>query len=339
MPKNLIFIFGGAIGDALLGVQLAHTLEATGSQSRLTLVSTRKSNFVRQLLELVPQVEYREMVRSDIRSWFVLASLALSPHGVVFLEPFQDRVPQWWKIVARVATLLPGSIEVRCQSRPQAVPARVRTLSYSPQTDNLFSMVARIVPLWGARVVPAPSPSLPTPRDCAIPAKPYLLFHFFAGAYRRSFPIEKVRPLLLSARGQFPLYEFILTCAHQEEATARAMVEGIPGTRIEVSPHARDLLCLLKQSSACIGVASGVTHIASHLSVPSVIMCNLSDPCWLPTYAKKSVLLSARENCGCNGNKTGECNVETPGGGMYRCLYDIKTADIVAEMSNMIFKK
>jgi ADP-heptose:LPS heptosyltransferase len=172
-----------------------------------------------------------------------------------------------------------------------------------------------------------------------MPARPYLLFHFFAGAYRRSFPIEKVRPLLAAARQKFPAHEFVLTCAHQEEVAARAMIEGVPDARVEVSPHARDLLCLLVQSSACVGVASGVTHIASHLGVPSVIMCNLSDPCWLPTYAKNSVLLSAHEYCGCKGNKTGECNVDTPGGGMYRCLYYIKTADIVAEMSNVLFKK
>lgn len=336
MSKNLIYIFGGAIGDALLGVQLAHTLEAAQSESRLTLISTRKNNFVRQLLELVPEVRYRELPRRDIRSWFALPRLALSTHGVVFLEPFQDVVPAWWKIIARAATLLPGSVEARCQSRPRVLPARVRTLSYDPATDNLFSMIAGVAPLLGTRAVPAPVPSLPTPVCSLAPAHPFVLFHFFAGSYRRSFPVEKVRPLLEAARETFPLHEFVLTCAHQEESTARKMVEGVSGARVEVSPHARELLCLLARSSVCVGVASGVTHIAAHLSVPAVVLCNLSDPCWLPSYNPDTVLLYEKVRCRCHGDKTGNCGIVTPEGLVYRCLYDITTESIIAEMHRLV---
>ncbi|MDP2665439.1 MAG: hypothetical protein Q8P23_02195, partial [bacterium] len=64
MPKHVIYIFGGAIGDALLGIQLAHTLTAAQYPGRLTLISTRKSDFVRQIVEMVPEVEYREMPRN-----------------------------------------------------------------------------------------------------------------------------------------------------------------------------------------------------------------------------------------------------------------------------------
>lgn len=339
MPKQFLYIFGGAIGDALLGVQLAHTLEKAYPTGRLTLISTRKSNFVRQVLELVPQVEYMELPRNEIRSWFLLVKFAFSAHGVVFLEPFRDASPVWWKIITRVATLFPGSIEVRCQSRQQEAPARVRVLSYSPKTDSLFSMISRVVHLWIGRSIQTPTPFLPTPVCSHSPKTAYILFHFFAGNYRRSFPIEKVRPLLAVAREKFPSHEFVLTCAHQEESMAREMIVGIPNARVEVSPHARDLACLLKQSAVCVGVASGVTHIASHLGAPSVVMCNLSDPCWLPTYAKNTVLLSAREHCGCNGNKTGECGVKTKEGFVYRCLYDIKTESIIGKMQNIVMPK
>jgi len=335
MPKHIIYIFGGAIGDALLGIQLTHTLSAAKYPGRLTLISTRKSDFVRQIVEMVPEVKYREMPRNDVRSWFALLGLALRPNGIVFLEPFQDVVSVWWKILARTSTLLPGSVEVRCQSRPQRVPGRVRVLSYDPKTDNLFSMISRVVPLWGGRAVPAPIPSLPTPVCPTSLKQPYILFHFFAGSYRRSFPIEKVRPLLEAARMNFPAHEFVLTCAHQEENAAREMIKDISGARVEVSPHARDLLCLLKQADACVGVSSGVTHIASHLDVPSVVLCNLSDPCWLPVYAKNTIQLSAPENCGCHGDKTGECGVKTPGGTVYRCLYDIKTERIIEAMQRI----
>lgn len=339
MPKHFIYIFGGAIGDALLGVQLAHTLEKAYPTSRLTLISTRKSSFVRQVLELVPQVEYMELLHDDIYSWFSLLKFVFSAHGVAFLEPFRDPPPFWWKIIARMATLFPGGIEIRCQSHPQKVPARVCVILYDPRTDNLFSMISRVVPLWVGHSVSILTPFLPVQVCLQGPKNAYILFHFFAGTYRRSFPIEKVRPLLAVAREKFPSHEFILTCAHQEESAAREMISGISDARVKVSPHARDLMCLLKQSAVCVGVASGITHIASHLEVPSVVMCNLSDPCWLPTYAKNTVLLSAREHCGCNGNKTGECGAKTQEGIVYRCLYDIKTESIITEMSRLVVQK
>ena len=190
-------------------------------------------------------------------------------------------------------------------------------------------MIAQVVPLWGGPSVPTPVPYLSVPTCPPASPRPYILFHFFAGAYRRSLPLEKVRPLLVAARTQFPLHEFVLTCAHQEEVAAREMIKGISNARVEVSPLARDLLCLLSQSKLCVGVASGVTHIAAHLNVPAVILCNLSDPCWLPTYSTNAVLLSERAHCGCQGDKTGECRAETPGGLVYRCLYDIPTERII----------
>src|SRR3989338_8802883 len=99
MTKRILFIFGGAIGDALLGVQLARTLVAAGSDATLMLVSTRKNFFLRQLMESVPQAAYRELPRGSVHSWLALAGLALAPHGAVFLEPFQDTVPLWRKII------------------------------------------------------------------------------------------------------------------------------------------------------------------------------------------------------------------------------------------------
>ena len=335
MSKEFIFIFGGAIGDALLGIHIGQVLAAAAPGSRLILVSTKRSSFTRQLVDLVPEVSYREMPKESINSWIILVSMALKPHRVAYLEPFRDQTPFWWRLIAFISTLLPGSVEVRCQMRETSTPARIRVIRYVSKTDNLFTMVEGIVREWGMTPRHA-SPSLPEPRCAPHVGRPYLLFHFFAGTYRRSIPVDHARDLLAAARKEYPKHDFVLTCAHNEEAPARRMAEGMADTRVEVSPPAARLLCLLKQSSLCVGVASGVTHMAAHLSVPSVVLCNLSDPCWLPTYNPDVVLLAAREHCGCRGDKTGECNAETPEGGMYRCLYDIKTTDIVAGMRRLL---
>jgi hypothetical protein len=328
VPKESLFIFGGAIGDALLGIELQHTLEAADADTTLTLLSTRKSGFSRQVALSVPGLNYRELPPRSFGSWIYLLRLALTPHAVVFLEPFQDKVPLWWSVIARVATLMPGSVEVRCQSKPAPVPRHTRVVRYRCQDDNLFNMIARVPALWGTKAVPAPRPTLPEP-ECAQATQPFILFHFFAGAARRSWPKERALPLLKKARAEFPNHELVLTCAHGEEAKAEEMIAGVANTRIVISPSATELFCMLKQAQVVVGVASGVTHIASHLNVPAVIMCNLSDPCWLPTYAPKSLLLSAKSECYCNGDKTGDCNVTIAEGDMYRCLYFIKDEEIL----------
>lgn len=335
IPKKALFIYGGAIGDTLLGIQLAHAIETAGADTKLTLLSTRASGFSRQVAEAAG-VHYQELPREKLLSWILLLRFALSPHAAIYLEPFQDKIPTWWKIIARMTTLMPGSVEAHCQSRSQPVPHRVHVVSYSPQKDNLFEMIAQVPAAWGAAKMASPVPWLPKPQCSQTPERPYILFHFFAGAYRRSFPIEKVVPLLTAARKEFPQHEFILTCAHGEEVAATRMIEGISDARIEISPSAEKLFCLLTQSSVCVGVASGVTHIAAHLKAPSVVLCNLSDPCWLPRYNPEVTMLSERANCKCNGDKTGDCGIETPSGLVYRCLYDISTERIVDAMKAKI---
>lgn len=336
MPRDCLFIFGGAIGDALLGVQLSHALAKAAPESRLVCISTRRSGFVREFLKLVPSLSYRELPPRDLRSWLYVARLLFRPHAVVFFVPFQDRVPWWWRFIARMATVMQGSIEVRCMIQARPTPARVLTLRYDPREGNLFSVVTKVIPLWGGEDVGALQPTLPEPACTEAPARPFILFHFFAGSSRRSWHVDKVRPLLEAARARYPRHEFILTCAHGEEKLAEAMVVGISNARVEISPHPSKLLCLLRQSALCVGVASGVTHIASHLSVPAVVLCNLSDPCWLPTYAPQTVMLAARAECRCKGDKTGECSVETPSGGMYRCLYFITIEEVLGAMGQKL---
>jgi|GEM_PF-5398685 len=335
MPKHVLFIFGGAIGDALLGIQLFHAMQKSDPSSTLTFVATGKSGFSRQVASSIAGISYVELPPRSWRSWARLLSWAFSPHGVVYLEPFRDGVSFWWRVIARVATVLPGSREVHCQSRPAKVPERVRVVAYRCQADNLFDMVTRVPAALGGTKVEPFRPYLPTP-NCSATSKPYIAFHFFAGSYRRSFPLEKVRPLLAAAREAFPQDEFVLTCAHGEETLAAQMIEGVSNARVVISPKAQELYCHLVGARVVVGVASGVTHIAAHLNARAVVLCNLSDPCWLPTYNPSISLLSAPEHCGCNGDKTGECGIETPGGSIYRCLYDITQEDIIGAMQHQV---
>jgi ADP-heptose:LPS heptosyltransferase len=142
--------------------------------------------------------------------------------------------------------------------------------------------------------------------------------------------------LLKEARAQFPNHHFVVTCGPAEEAEAGRVAQGFDDIEIKSGLQAPELLQLLSRASVVVGTASGVIHLAAHLGVPTVAMCNLSDPCWLPSYNSAVILLSERRRCKCNGDKTGECGVETPEGLVYACLYDITTESIIDAMKAKI---
>jgi hypothetical protein len=114
------------------------------------------------------------------------------------------------------------------------------------------------------------------------------------------------------------------------------LVEGVTNVTIKIDVAVSELLTLIKESDIVVGVASGVTHISSQLGQPSVVLCNLSDPCWLPTYAKTSRLLYDKTHCSCSGEKSGECSEMTPEGSVYRCLYNIKPESVVETMEEFL---
>lgn len=221
-------------------------------------------------------------------------------------------------------------MELHCTVDTRAASGRIQLVRYDCRTDSLFDLPAQVVRAWGFDLLEPPRPHLEVSEKAT--AVPYLLFHFFAASTRRTWPYEKARPLLRAARDTFPQYEFVLTCAPHEEPAARRLAEGIDGVRIVSGAPAREVVALLAGARLRIGVASGIMHIASHLPVRSILLCNLSDPCWLPRFNPQAILLSAPEHCACKGDKTGDCSVMTQEGEVYRCLYDIPIERVLEEM-------
>lgn len=330
-----LFLYGGAIGDTLLGIHLGRTLAQHEPGSSLVMISTRRQQFARELTQEVPFIAYREMQSKNPLSWLYLPYFALSTWKSAVFVPFVNPLSTWWKILLWCVRRS-GGTQIWCHINELPVPQGVEALRYSSKTDNLFDVAASIVGRWGISTPVSIQPSLTPPTDCAPTKAPYIVFHFFAGAYRRSVPVEHARPILQEARALYTDYSFFVTCSSAEEESAKRMTQGIANTHVVVTPSAHELMCLLSNARGCVGAASGVTHIAAHLHVPSVVMCNLSDPCWLPTYNPEVVLLAERSNCGCNGDKTGECGAVTPEGVVYRCLYDITTESVIKSMQRVI---
>ena len=332
MTPRHAYIFGGAIGDALLGIQLWRCLDAAHPGARLLVISTRKENsFVEGLFTTVPGIEFIALPKESAGSWLRLMFLALTPHKVVYLEPFRNNTALWWRIMARALALLPWSARLVCSIRRKGRGV----LHYSCVSDSLFDLPARVVRGWGLPLSQVPIPRLDVHSKTL---EPSIVFQFFAGSSRRSWPYEKAHPLLVQARALYPELEFVLTCGPSEETAARHLAEDITNTRTVAGASALEVLELLSRARLRVGVASGIMHMAAHLPLPSILLCNLSDPCWLPRFNPQALLLSAKENCGCVGDKTGQCSVQTSQGPVYRCLFDIPVEQVLDEMRKALAK-
>lgn len=337
-PKYM-YIYGGAIGDALLGVHLGRTLAAAVPGAYLILISTRTNLFVRELAEPIPFVSVCEMPKEKIRSWWLLFRLFCTPHCAVYMEPLSGPVPLWWRFIVYASTFRQGSIAVCCTPHERVAKRHGHLIPYSPRSDRMFDLVPQVLHEWGvAASVLKPHLEVSLYQNSApLPHVPYVVLHFFAPQTRRSVPVENAREILSAIHTNFPALHLVLTCTKKELERAERIAADMPvEIRHDLSPSA--LISLFAGTDAYVGVDTGVTHLACHIGIPCVVLGNCSNPCWLPYYAQRAAILFEPRRCGCNGNKTGECQEETPEGPVYRCLFDIEPKLVIEKLRDFIVR-
>lgn len=329
--SRYLYLCSGAIGEALLGIHIGRTLAANVPGAVLEITLPRPNPFVRELVAELPFVAYRELSKKSLASWLGLLALLPYAYKSVVLEPVTVAPPVWWRLLLWCARFR-GGVEVRyqMQGHERPLPRGGRRLSYVCQTQNYFDTPPSVLRLWDLPAEAKPRPTLPP--FARSTAAPYILFHFFAGNYKRTIPLDHARAILREARVKFPRHRFVLTCMASERERALLMIEGIENAELDSGLSAQAVLGLLSGADLVVGTASGILLAAAHLEVPVVAMSCLSDPCWLPTFSPHVTIVANREECRCNGDKTGECSQPTPEGDVFRCLYFIPTKEVIDVM-------
>ena len=136
-------MYGGAIGETLIGLHLARFLAEEKPETVLTFLSTRENSFVSELLETVTYAKYVPMPKGQIKSWLILLRMCVTPHNIVVHQPLTVSMPLWWKLVLAVATFQRGSIEVRCvpHVKEALVPKNIAKVVYDTRTGQIFDTV------------------------------------------------------------------------------------------------------------------------------------------------------------------------------------------------------
>lgn len=337
--RRYLLLYGGPIGDSLVGIHVGRTLAANQPGAVLELVSVRENAFVRELCRDLPFIRYRELRKESLGSWLSLPALAFHRYASIAYEPVSYRISLWWRIILWFARRHPGSIELRCQMQgyERPVPRGVLRRVFDCRSVSFFDTPKMVLEAWGIPVDNLPHPSLP--QQPVLEAKPYLLFHFFAGQVRRSIPVDHARAILEAARSAYPRHTLVITCADNERERAERMAAGIVDVRIESGHAPRELIALLCGADLVVGTASGILLMAAHLRRPVISLSCLSHgKAFLPDFSPETTILAARDECRCRPGDGSDCPLMTSEGLVYRCLYFITTESVCSAMGERLPK-
>ncbi len=332
--RRYLLLYGGPIGDSLVAIHVGRTLAANVPGTKLELLSTRENGFVRNLCEGISFIKYRSLPKESLRSWFALIGLAMSRNTLMVYEPATPAMSPWWRLILWCARRRSGNIELRMQIKgyERPVPPGARTSVISYEETNLFDTPKLVLEAWGVKAEHLPLPTLPLASTS--PSKPYLLFCFFAGGFSRSIPLSHAHAILETARTAYPNHELILLSTRKERERALYMAEGVMGTRIESDCTAKEIIALLSSADLVVGTTSGIVLMAAHLRRPLIALhCRSHAKAFRPDFSPETIILSAQSECRCRPGEGNACKMATDEGTVYRCLYFIKTEEVLSAMA------
>lgn len=171
---------------------------------------------------------------------------------------------------------------------------------------------------------------------------PYIVIHPYAANVARSLPMDRWIQIIEYVASVFDGIIIISGGPENyDEYRTLASRTTVPTQFIQnlADGKIQNIIQIISGATIFIGVDTGVTHIANILHKDCVVIGNRSNPCWLPTYNDKAVILSNPKNCTCEGDKRGGCFVTIEGVSYFRCMIDIGQDTIYATIKNMLHLK
>ena len=161
--------------------------------------------------------------------------------------------------------------------------------------------------------------------------KPYIIVHPFAANPIRSLPKERWQNLFDFITGTYPEHQLVISGGPSDRAEALAFIrpdyKNVFYTE-DIITTFLPKIGLIDNATLYVGVDTGPTHLAAHLGVPTILIGNNSNPCWLPTYNTDVTILMHLEHCTCTSDKGGNCRETIEGKIYYRCMIEITQEEI-----------
>lgn len=334
---NIIMFTNGAIGDFLMAGLCADSVGKALPESDVTIITPRNISILRELFSAYPHINVLEVNRRNfLHTPRMLARVAGQKNLVVNQGVFK-KTPFFVWLITRLLVLRPGSVHLHfVQKALQSKSKKERVIIFDyhlPVYENL----ARLICAHGV-VIPS---SVPLYHFISIPdiierygvtRGSYIVIHPCASSFSRSLPASRWANIFQYIEHNFPETKILVTGSKQDVLFIQKIFDaGVPASSI-INLAGKlsmvELANIIDGSCGYVGVDTGITHLAGVLQKRSVVIGNLSNPCWLPFYNKNATILTERKNCTCDGQKGGNCLYRIGGEKYYKCMVDIPDESI-----------
>ncbi len=337
---DIWFFVGHSIGVTLLGI---HTLEAgffslPGEQrgKLFLVVNGDKTQLYQDILNQYPHIT---LVTISRRSAGTLMKIVLNRFGrkQLVLHPLSfGSVHFIHALLTRIIICAHLSSRSIVFGMPSLFNRFWFTDVLTPKLDqSIFTSMEQAVATSGISVhtrTPHLLYAVTPPAPILISTKqPYIVIHPFAANAIRSLPRERWLAILNFLYIHYPQYQIIISGSPNDRVEAMILIEQSKGIKY----FSEDLFSsflpkvgMIAKASLYIGVDTGPTHVAAHVGVPTIVIGNNSNPCWLPTYNNDVTILMNLKNCTCTLSKGGDCKETYNGNVYYRCMLQIPQLEI-----------
>jgi hypothetical protein len=332
---NIWFFVGKSIGVTLLGLYVLEQaqLKLGRENCRLFLLYTHASKPSEEMLKAYPHIRIVYFDWSHLKNILVLFFGSFNKKNIFVYPPSFGRAPILVRFFSRMLTLF--NTKSRCVA---ALPNNemgdalffTKVSPLDLHKNIFFSTLDLLSAVSTEKVQP---PALIFSYDASLRKKlprEYIVFHPFAANEGRTYPDSLSKKLLAYLIETYPHYKIILSGSSKDLARAKKIIDSVPRGHTFIEPiqtyigeHFSGTSQVLSDATLYIGVDTGITHLAAHVHVPSVILGNQSNPMWLPTYAPSVTVLFNEQHCTCTFDKKGFCHQEVDGKIYYRCMVEI----------------
>jgi ADP-heptose:LPS heptosyltransferase len=333
-PSTYFFFSFGAIGDTLLLLALTEAIHDKSPQARFVIMTTKNAPLLLEIAQAYPFVRV-----VNIEKWHIflngLREAAFSPRKAFVITP-----PTFRKVLIRIQLLSwllsfkPKSKNIGYYYKGELVKNLYSDILPLDPQMSLFNALCLIGQVSSLDIKPPPSlfryePTLPQTEK----TEPYIVIHPLAASNIRNMPPSMLLFIIETVFKYWPSKsgKIIITGSSKDHPVIEQMLSSYktsPRIEIMCGKNFTKLATMIGRCLLFIGTDTGVTHLASCLRKPSIVIGNLICSFTLPTYNPYAEILVNKEHCTCSGDKQKICKVYLDNAWYAACMATIPPEQI-----------
>ncbi len=345
---NIILFTNGAIGDFLMGALCADDVRKKLGGGEVVVFTPRNSVILQNLFSAYTHVQIYEVNRRNLLCVLILLMRMIRKKNIIVNQGVFYRIPLSAKFLAKALSFHSESTYLHFAEKESPNKNYGRGVTIFDYNISVYENLARLfntqklgIPLHVPPYHFISNQSILKRHDLNLSS--YVVVHPCAFSPSRSLPKERWAELLSYVTNNFSSIKVVITGSKQDQIFIQKIsdstVTPISFINLAGNLSMMELVNIINGARCFIGVDTGVTHIAGVLQKQSVVIGNLSNPCWLPRYNMNAVILVDRKNCTCDGQKGGDCFYRVAGDKYYRCMLDIPKESIQESIKSILTAK